>query len=77
MPFDRLSCPECRTTLKPGKPIAEGKKVKCPKCGNIFVAGAKLSVAAKNRPQNGLLDFKNARQTRLMDLKAGALQFVG
>src|ERR1051326_2617909 len=42
--LDRLTCPECHTVLKPGKPVAEGKKIKCPKCTKIFVAGAKPSV---------------------------------
>ncbi len=34
----RITCPECETVLRPAKPLAPGKKVKCPKCGNIFEA---------------------------------------
>ena len=32
----RITCPECETVLRPAKPIAPGKKVKCPKCGSTF-----------------------------------------
>ncbi len=32
----RITCPECATVLKPAKPIAVGKKVKCPKCETTF-----------------------------------------
>jgi hypothetical protein len=39
MPFDRLKCPQCRAMMKPARPVDEGKKVKCPTCGNVFVAG--------------------------------------
>jgi len=39
MAFSKLSCPECGTTLRPAKPVAAGKKVKCPSCETIFVAG--------------------------------------
>lgn len=34
----RIACPECETVLKPAKPLAPGKAVKCPKCGNVFKA---------------------------------------
>ena len=36
MPVTSFACSECHTVLKPTKPVPEGKKVKCPKCGNIF-----------------------------------------
>lgn len=39
MAFTRLNCPECDTVLRPAKPVASGKKVKCPKCSTVFVAG--------------------------------------
>jgi predicted Zn finger-like uncharacterized protein len=39
MPLAKLTCPHCRTTLKPAKPVPEGKTVKCPKCGETFKAG--------------------------------------
>jgi hypothetical protein len=40
MTVAKLTCPECRTVLKPTKPLPEGKNVTCPKCGTIFAAGA-------------------------------------
>lgn len=38
MAISRLSCPDCGTVLRPAKPVAPGKKVKCPKCELVFVA---------------------------------------
>ncbi len=32
----RITCPDCKSVLRPAKPIPDGKKVKCPKCGNLF-----------------------------------------
>ena len=32
----RITCPDCKSVLKPAKPVPDGKKVKCPKCGNMF-----------------------------------------
>jgi DNA-directed RNA polymerase subunit RPC12/RpoP len=39
-------CPKCGATLKPGKPIPAGKKIKCPKCENIFAPTAEQPQAA-------------------------------
>src|SRR4051794_18390762 len=39
MAITRLTCPDCGTVLRPAKPVAPGKKVKCPKCELIFAAG--------------------------------------
>jgi hypothetical protein len=39
MPLTRLTCPKCRAVLKPAKPVAEGKTIKCPKCEELFKAG--------------------------------------
>jgi hypothetical protein len=41
MPLAKLTCPKCHATLKPAKPVPEGKLVKCPKCEETFKAGAK------------------------------------
>lgn len=40
MAVSKLVCPECDTVLRPAKPLAAGKKVKCPKCGTTFAARA-------------------------------------
>jgi hypothetical protein len=39
MELTKLTCPECGKVIKPAKPVAEGKKIRCPKCDNVFVAG--------------------------------------
>jgi hypothetical protein len=36
--YAKLVCPECRTALKPAKPVPAGKKVKCPECAFTFAA---------------------------------------
>lgn len=36
MASERLTCPDCQSVLRPAKPVPDGKKVKCPKCGNFF-----------------------------------------
>jgi hypothetical protein len=38
MAVSKLICPECKKVLKPTKPLPEGKKVTCPKCGASFAA---------------------------------------
>src|SRR5690348_14764281 len=39
MAVSRLTCPECGRVLRPAKPVAAGKKVRCPECDTVFVAG--------------------------------------
>jgi hypothetical protein len=36
----KLTCPECGKVLRPARPIAVGKKVRCPKCEHVFAATA-------------------------------------
>jgi hypothetical protein len=36
MATTRITCPDCKSVLKPARPVPDGKKVKCPKCGNLF-----------------------------------------
>jgi hypothetical protein len=38
MVVSKLSCPRCKTVLRPAKPLPAGKKVKCPKCSADFTA---------------------------------------
>src|SRR5262245_29098401 len=38
MAVSKLICPECNTVLRPAKPLAAGKRVKCPRCGVTFTA---------------------------------------
>ncbi len=39
-------CPQCSATLRLGSPVAAGKKIKCPKCQNIFAPTAEPPKAA-------------------------------
>src|SRR4051794_26347761 len=39
MSLTKLVCPECNKVLRPAKPVAPGKKVRCPKCDSVFIAG--------------------------------------
>jgi hypothetical protein len=39
MAAPKLICPECETVLRPARPVAPGKKIKCPRCDTVFVAG--------------------------------------
>ncbi len=36
MAVTKITCPECKTVLRPAKPLPPGKTVKCPECGNRF-----------------------------------------
>lgn len=36
----QTTCPGCKATLKPAKPVAVGKKMKCPKCALLFAVAA-------------------------------------
>src|SRR5438128_871220 len=40
MPLTTFPCPACRVVLKPTQPVPPGKKIKCPKCGHIFLTTA-------------------------------------
>lgn len=40
----RLTCPDCNSVLRPSKPVPDGKKIKCPKCGNLFTAPGLMDV---------------------------------
>jgi len=46
MPLAKLTCPKCRATLKPAKPVPEGKLIKCPKCEETFKAGQETGQTA-------------------------------
>src|SRR5207253_1122961 len=37
MPATKFACPECGAVLRTSNPIPAGKRVKCPKCGILFV----------------------------------------
>jgi hypothetical protein len=37
MPVSKFTCPECKTVLRPAKPLPSGRRVNCPKCKANFV----------------------------------------
>jgi predicted Zn finger-like uncharacterized protein len=47
----RITCPECKSVLRPAKPIADGKKVKCPECGTIFTTPGLIEQDESPRPK--------------------------
>jgi hypothetical protein len=42
MGLTRLTCPKCKSSLKPPKPVPEGSKLKCPRCKANFTASAEV-----------------------------------
>ena len=50
MPLAKFNCPKCRATLKPAKPVPEGKQVKCPKCQTAFKAGETAAPQDEPKP---------------------------
>jgi len=36
MTATKITCPQCHAVLKPAAPIPVGKKIRCPKCSNVF-----------------------------------------
>jgi hypothetical protein len=72
MPVPKLTCPECQTVLKPTKPLPEGKKVVCPKCGANFAAGLarapeKAPAAAVKKPKAAVKPKPTAKKKRHQD----------
>jgi DNA-directed RNA polymerase subunit RPC12/RpoP len=44
----KYTCPQCRATLKPATAVPAGRKIKCPRCGHVFVPVD--SAAARTEP---------------------------
>ena len=66
----QLVCPECGKVLRPAKPLAPGKAVKCPKCEAVFDvpvegkadAAAVTKSARENSPSSGGKEGKKAEK---------------
>jgi hypothetical protein len=50
MAVAKVKCPDCGLALNPAKAPQPGKKVKCPRCANIFVVPAPTEVQAPPQP---------------------------
>ncbi len=60
MASQRLTCPDCKSVLRPAKPVPDGKKVKCPKCGGFFTTPGLLErEPARKKPAA----IKTAKET--------------
>jgi len=57
--MNEYTCPECNTVLRRQEPIPAGKKIKCPKCGNVFAPQAKVVAKATAKPPVSPKDAKN------------------
>jgi hypothetical protein len=42
----KLACPHCSSILKTSKPVAEGKRITCVKCGQAFTFTSAMSVSS-------------------------------
>jgi hypothetical protein len=66
MAVTKMICPECHKTLRPSKPLPEGKKVTCPKCGTVFGAREAPPDPAARTPKK---QAAPARQTAVKKAK--------
>jgi hypothetical protein len=71
MAVSKLTCPECKTVLKPAKPLAPGKTVKCPECGSRFTAADDAPEAPLKKPKTASAD-DDAAPKKSADRKAVA-----
>jgi hypothetical protein len=51
MAVSRITCPECKSVLRPTKPVPAGKAVKCPECGARFSPGADAPDVPLKKPK--------------------------
>lgn len=64
----RITCPDCKSVLRPAKPVPDGKKVRCPKCGNLFITPG-LVEEEKERPRTKKRSKKEPKKTEKIALK--------
>jgi hypothetical protein len=61
MAVSRITCPECKTVLRPAKPVPLGKAVKCPECGNRFAVSLETAdEGAARKPKRAVDDDRDA-----------------
>lgn len=63
----RIRCPDCKSVLNPAKPVADGKRVKCPRCGGVFTAPGAVE-EDEERPR---LAKASGRKAKVGKKKAG------
>ncbi len=67
----RITCPDCKSVLRPAKPVPDGKKVKCPKCGNLFTTPG-LVDDEEDRPRSKAPAQKAPKKKEKAPLKRAA-----
>jgi hypothetical protein len=70
MAENRYPCPECGAILKPAKPVAAGKKLRCPKCDTVF-APATAEGEPGPKPAAAAAAAKAAKKPPLEDDEVG------
>lgn len=71
MAASRITCPDCQSVLKPAKPVPDGKKVKCPKCGSTFTAPGLVEEAM------GIIDIVEEAESPRKAKKPGRKEKAG
>ncbi len=72
MESTRITCPDCKSVLRPAKPVRDGKQVKCPKCGSQFLAPGlleeeerqRMKAAGKHKSKKSKTGIKKASGTK-------------
>jgi predicted Zn finger-like uncharacterized protein len=63
MAVSKITCPECKTVLKPSKPVPAGKAVKCPECGTRFNVGADAPPVPLKKPKEAVAADRKPKKT--------------
>jgi predicted Zn finger-like uncharacterized protein len=64
----RITCPDCKSVLRPAKLVPDGKKVKCPKCGKMFTTPGLME--EEDRPRKKETTKKEAIQKEVSKKKS-------
>ncbi len=64
MAVSKLTCPECKSVLRPAKPVPAGKTVKCPECGNRFTVGDEEPDAPPRKPKKAPASEEEAAERK-------------
>jgi predicted Zn finger-like uncharacterized protein len=67
MPATKFACPECGAVLRTNNPIPEGKRVKCPKCGTLFVPQPEVEIEGADVVEDDALPARPAPRPRPAD----------
>ncbi len=74
MAVTKITCPECKTVLRPAKPLPPGKTVKCPECGNRFPATEEAPGAPLRKPKKADPDGERKPKKPAADKQPAAVK---